>query len=455
MRIKSLTPTILILVSSAISIVTGMVLDHRSAADTANYRAVYYATRAVFHHSDPYRQNEFLRIYDAESGEYPSAIQQKYLFVRAVSICVNLPTTLLLTAPLAMLSWHASHLIWLALIAVGFTLAGFFAFDLGRDFAPRLSLLLVCLMLMNSEVLFAVGNTAGLAVSLCVVAVWWLVRQRVVWVGSAFLALSLALKPHDSGLIWLLMLTLGGRFRKGALLSLVFVAAVALSSVFWITRVAPDWPQELRANLSTTSQRGDISDPGPTSVSRRGSADVVIDLQSALSVIWDNPAFYNPVALLICGSLVLLILVPTILNQPAFPDAWLAIAAMAAVSVLPSYHRPYDARLLLLAVPGSAMLWARGGRLRNPTVLLAAAATVFTADIPLAITTVLTQEWDLNRVPLGERLLSLPVTRSAPFFLLLLAILFTVIYVLRSKLEIGGSTLSRIGDLPQSELKRC
>jgi len=454
MRIKSLVPTLLILVSSAISISTGILLDQRSAAGTANFRAIYYAARSVLEHADPYRPNEFLRVYNAESGEYPSDPDQKYLFVRAVSVCVNLPTTLFLAAPFAMLSWHTSHLVWLALIGVAFTVAGFLAYDLGRDYAPRLSLLLVCIMLANSEVLFAVGNTAGIAVSLCVVGLWCLVRQRGAWAGSVLFALSLALKPHDSGLLWLLLMSLGGRLRKGAAWSLVIVACIALSSLLWISRVAPDWPHELSANLSTTSQRGDISDPGPSSISRKGSADVVIDLQSALSLIWDNPAFYNPAALLICGTLLIVILARTFLDRTEFPDAYLAIAAIATLSVLPTYHRPYDARILLLAVPGAAMLWAQGCQWGKFIAPLTVAATVFTADVPLAVVSVLTKGWDLVRMPFVQRLFALPVTRPAPLLLLLLTALFTFIYLRCRKVESRGGTLSQLGPSSQSEFRK-
>lgn len=452
MRRKSLVPVLLILLSSGVSIVTGILLDQRSPGGTANYRAVYFAARAVLQHADPYRPADFLRVYEAENGEFPSAPDNKYLFVRAVSICVNLPTTILLAAPLATLSWHASHLIWLALISIAFTVAGLLAYDLGREYAPRLSLMLVCIMLANSEVLFAVGNTAGLAVSLCVASLWCFVRQRGMWAGSALLAVSLALKPHDSGLLWLLMLTMGGRFRKGAAWSLVVVGVIALSSVLWISRVAPEWPHELSANLSLTSQRGDISDPGPTSISRRGSADVIISLQSALSVVRDHPSFYNPAAFLICGILVLGVLVRTMLKHAEFPQAWLAIAAIAALSVLPSYHRPYDARLLLLGIPGAAMLWAQHGSWFKATALLTVAASAFTADVPLAILSLLTKGRNLVAVPIPERLLLLPIARPAPLMLLLVAALFTIIYIRAGDVESRAGTLAE--GSPRNELER-
>ena len=453
MRRKSLVPTLLILLSSGISIVTGILLDQRSPAGTSNYRAIYYASRTVFRNADPYRPDDFLRVYGEESGEFPSVPTQRQLFLRAVPICVNLPTTLFLIAPLAMLPWNISHLIWLALISIGFTIAGFLAYDLGRDYAPRFSLLLVCLMLANSEVLFAVGNSAGLAVSLCVVALWCFIRQRGEWIGSVLLALSLALKPHDSGLLWLLLLTLDGRLRRRAAWSLVIVCGISVLSVLWVSRAAPRWPQELSANLSATSQRGDISDPGPGSISRSQSADVVISLQSALSVLRDDPAFYNPGALLVSGTLLLVVFVKTTLNRTQFPDAWLAISAVAALSVLPSYHRPYDARLLLLAVPASAMLWSEGGRGQKAVALVAVAASFFTADIPLAIVSLVTRNLNVVGMHMAEKIVLLPIIRPAPLILLLHATLFTAVYVRNKRKDSLVGTLARFGRSVRTELE--
>ena len=46
---------------------------------------------------------------------------------------------------------------------------------------------------------------------------------------------------------------------------------------------------------------------------------------------------------------------------PISKDDWLALAAIAALSMLPVSHHLYDTKLLLLTVPACAMLWAEGG----------------------------------------------------------------------------------------------
>lgn len=419
----------LILLSSGISILFGLFVDRASPGGTENYRAVYYGARCLMQSSDPYQASEFLRVYTAESGKFPSDPLKKFLFVRAVTVCVNLPTTLFLVAGLGILSWGPSHVLWLALIAISFTLAAFLIFDLAKVYAPRTSLFLICVLLANSEVLFAVGNTAGLAVSLCIIAVWCFVRKRYEWLGVVALGLSLALKPHDSGLVWLFLLVAGPALRRRALQSIALTIVLAIPALLWVSHVAPDWPRELAANLAGTSAPGDISDPGPRSVSRSGSADVIIDLQTVISVFRDDPKIYNPAALVTCASILAVLLFAAVRKSGTQPGFWFGLGAIAALSMLPSYHRPYDAKLLLLAVPPSAMLWATGSRIARAGVVLTGLAITLTSDIPLAILAIVTRNTQLTEMRLPAKLLGIWLLRPAPIALLCLAVFFTWIYL--------------------------
>lgn len=433
------TSAFLILLSSGISILFGLLVNRGSPAGTENYRAVYYGARCLIQGGDPYKAEDFLRVYDVESGRFPSDPLKKFLFVRAVTVCVNLPTTLFLVAGLAMLPWGPSHVLWLGLIAASLTAAALLAFDLARIYAPRASLFLICVLLANSEVLFAVGNTAGLAVSLCVIAVWCFLRKRYEWLGVLGLGISLALKPHDSGLVWLFLLAAGGALRKRALQSAAITILLAIPALFWVSHIAPSWPRELRANLADTSAPGDISDPGPRSISRSGSADVIIDLQTVLSVFRDDPHVYNPLALAICGSVLAILLTTIGRRSEAQAGFWWGLASIAALSMLPSYHRPYDAKLLLLAVPAAAILWARGGRLAPVAIVLTGLAVTLTADIPLAVLSILTRNFPLSHLSLAAKMGAIWLLRPAPLALLVMAAFYAWACVrLEVKTETGG-----------------
>lgn len=413
---------VLILLSCGISIVSGILLDRASPGGTANYRAVYYGARCVIGHSDPYNPDNFLRVYSAESGQFPTIPLKKQLFLRAMTVCVNLPTTLLLVAPLAMIAWGPSHLIWLLMIACSLTAAAFLAYDLAREYAPRLALFLVCIMMANCEVLYATGNTAGITVGLCVVAVWCFVRHRLVWAGVLCLAISLALKPHDSGLVWLYLVLAGGSLRKRGLQAVALTALVVVAAVFWISPSAPEWSRELKANLANTSARGDISDPGPTSISRQGSADVIIDLQTVVSVFRDEPGFYNPAVYAVCGILLVFWGVQSARADLSPANHWFGLAVAAPLTMLFSYHRPYDAKLLLLAIPACCMLWAEGGKAGRIAVVLNTAAVLLTGDFPLAILTLLTAHFNVISMSAVEKVLTIPFLRPAPLALFALVL---------------------------------
>jgi hypothetical protein len=372
----------------------------------------------------------------------PSDPWNRQLFLRAVPICVNLPTTLFLVFPLALISWSISRALWLLLIAIALTLAGILTFDLSREHAPRLSLILISVMLANSEILFVVGNTAGLAVSLCVIAVWCFVKARWEWFGIAGLAVSLLLKPHDSGLIWLWLLLAGNPLRKRAVQSGILAIVLAVPALLWVARAAPEWRQELGQNLAATSAHGDISDPGPDSMSRKGSADLIIDLQSVISIFHDDPRSYNPATYLICGTMLLVWITTALSQQQSSFGLWCGLASISSLSLLVVYHRPYDAKLLLLAVPACAMLADEGGITARAAAMVSVTAVVFTGDLPLACIGMLTKNLNLANLSTLSKLIAVIPTRSAPLALLLSAVFYLVAYLRRDRRERRSSTPS-------------
>jgi hypothetical protein len=137
---------------------------------------------------------------------------------------VNLPTTFIVIAPFAMLPWGPAHVLWMTLTAVSLILAAFLVWNLGASYAPNLSLFLICILLANCQMVFYGGNAAGIVIGLCVVAVWCFLRERFVLAGVLCLAISLAIKPHDAGLVWLYFLLAGGVYRKRALQTLLVTA---------------------------------------------------------------------------------------------------------------------------------------------------------------------------------------------------------------------------------------
>jgi hypothetical protein len=409
----------------------GYLIQRTSPVGSADFKAIYYGARCLIQHGDPYKESDFLRVYQADEGNFPADSELDRLFRRAVPICINLPSALFLIAPFTLLGWGAAHLLWMLLVATSLFLAGYLIWSLAAKDAPALSLFLVCILLANCETFFSNGNLAGIAVPLCMIAVCCFVQEKFVAAGVFCLAVSLALKPHDVLLVWLFFLLAGGVYRKRALQTLLVTSVLLLPAMLWVTKDAPQWRTELRSNVAATSAHGDLGDPGPASLSFR-KGDMIIDLQSVLSIFRDNLRFYNPASYLICGALLLAWLARTLRAQHVQPQAWFALAAIAALSMLPVYHRLHDAKLLLLTVPACAILWAEGSRIKWVALVVTTAGIVLTADIPSTILVIIGNSLHLQTAGVCGKILTVVLMRPAPLILFIMAVFYLWVYLRRN-----------------------
>jgi len=406
----------------------GFSVGRTASGGTLDFQAIYYGTRCLLEHHNPYKFSELESVYRAEAGDRPWESVQRH---QVVTLFVNLPTTFIFIAPLALLPWSVAQAIWLILIAGVFILAACLIWDVGAGYSPGVSLFLICILLANSELVFATGNTAGVAIGLCVVAVWCFLEERFVPAGILCLAVSLAIKPHDASLVWLFFLLAGGAYRKRALQSLLVTVVLGVSAFLWVSHVAPHWTQDWQSNLAAISAQGGLNEPGPASVTGR-TAGMVIDLQSAVSVFRNDSRIYNAASYLVCGTLLLLGAVRTLRSRFSQSRAWLALAAIVPLTMLVTYHRPYDAKLLLLTVPACALLWAEGGPISWIALILNTAGFVLTGDLPLAILVILTNNWHVSTTGIFGRILTVILTRPVPLILLAMGIFYLWLYLRRT-----------------------
>ncbi|MGB6975591.1 MAG: glycosyltransferase family 87 protein [Terracidiphilus sp.] len=414
----------LMLLCAGLSVAWGFALNRGTPGGIMGFPGIYYGTKCLVHGCDPYNLQELQAYYQAQNPrESAESLERR----QSVTLYVNLPPTFVFVAPFAMLPLKVAQFLWGLLIVGCFLLGSCLIWSVVACDAPALSAVLVCIVLANSEIIFAGGNTAGFVVSLCLIAVWCLVRERWVFVGMACFAVSLAMKPHDGGLVWLYFLLAGGTFRKRALQTLALTAALVLVSVLWVSHAAPHWPAELRANLQTISAPNGINDAGPHS---RGvdSPDMIIDLQTAVSILWDRAAIYNSVTYLLCGIPLILWIVATVRGRTTEERTWLALAVAAPLSMLFTYHRSYDAKLVLLCIPACAALWKRRGGRGWAAAALLFATIVMTSDIPMALLVFSIRHWRLTTQTLRDKLVMFAFARPAPILLFLLMALFLWMY---------------------------
>jgi hypothetical protein len=417
-----------ILLCASISVFWGGSIG-QAAGGLVDFRAVYFGARCLMEHVDPYIPSQFEQLYNSENGDLPRDPLNQREFRLGVFKCMNLPTTLFLMAPLAMLPWEIAHLLWMALIAGSLIGAAFLIWRESESCSSRSLVIILCILLANAETLIGGGNSAGIVVSLCVFATWCLVKEKYAPAGVLCLALALAIKPHDAGFIWLYFVLLGGARRKRAFQALIVTAVLVVPAVLWASIVAPNWPQELRTNLQSGLAPGGINEPGPYSITG-SNAGMVISLQAAISVLTNDPTRYNAVTYLICGAMLLVWALRTVrLDEPTESDIWLGLVPAVTLTLLITYHRSYDAKLLLIAIPACALLFSKRGSIGRTARLSTLAVIVFTADIPLTIWTILRNSLPIETGNSVQKIVAMFLLEPTPLLLLVMTTFFLWVYL--------------------------
>jgi hypothetical protein len=418
----------LLLLGSLVFILLGVAMENAAASPLADFRGLYYPTQCLIQHCDPYSQADVMRIYRAQGGDHPSDSEK----VRQIATqSVYLPTVFSATLLFAILPWGVAHILWIVITLASLIVASLLLWNLAADYKPVLAGALIGFLLANSETLLITGNAAGIVISLCIIAVWCFVRNRFVFAGILCLAVGLAVKPHDTGLVWLYFLLAGGVYFKRALQTLLATAVISLPGFLWAWHLSPHWMQEFNANLLAFSVHGGTNDPGLASGGAHGLGSVV-SLQAIFSVFRDDPHFYNPASYLVFAVLLLVWVAVTLRSRSTPASLWLALACIAALTMLPVYHRQYDTKLLLLTVPACAMLFIERGLFGWLALLVNTAAFVLNADIPWVIFFALINAFHLSRPGLPDQIIIVVQVFSAPLILLITGVFYLWVYARHS-----------------------
>ncbi len=328
-------------------------------------------------------------------------------------------------------------------------IGAFLTWDLGAEYAPVLSGIAAGVLVANSQLVVTSGNAAGIVVGFCVVAVWTFLKNRCVWAGIACLAFALAIKPQISGLIWLFFLLAGGLHRKRALQTLAATAILSLPAVLWVSHVAPNWVAEIHTNMTVLSELGGISPQAATATTR---PTMMVNLQIIGGFFHADPRICALVVYLVCGVMLAIWIRATYLQPPSQRKDLLGLAAISVLCMLPVYHRECDAKLLLLAIPACALLWAEGGRLGRYAALVMSMVLVVIADIPWVAGISLVERADHWNLGAWRSLLHALLILPAPLGLLLAAVFYLFAYVLRSrKLPLAAEQAEAVGLVTFSE----
>ena len=152
-----------LLLGSVAVILLGAVLGRVSPDPMNDIMAIYYPAKCLIQHCDPYNEGEVLRIYQASGIE-----SQRQTVTDRINVTryIYPPPAFSFTVPFAILPWGPASMLWMLLTVGSLIFASLLAWNLGANYAPIVSGVLIGFLLANSELLIVIGNPSGVVISL-------------------------------------------------------------------------------------------------------------------------------------------------------------------------------------------------------------------------------------------------------------------------------------------------
>lgn len=330
------------------------------ASNFNDFISPYIQTRAWVQGMDPYSPANLAELWPRESEQ--SEFLKEDLAAGSLVLKHGVPTaypptSFVLLSPVAGLPWHVAHAVWLAisLLAFGLTVFALVALS-GFSWQDQRTYLFLALALALAP--FHTGLAAGsiviVAIGFCAVAVLAVARQ---WDFTARVAIGVAvgLKPQI-GLPFLAYYLLRRRWRV-VTTSVAVLAILVATAVLHLALSHTPWVENYRYDNRMLFAQGSLGDFTERNPIRFG----LVNLQVLLYTFLPDRAGANIAALVITGTLGLLWL-RLLRRHPGNNDQLLELAALTVLSLLPVYHRLYDASLLIFPLAWS---WTAMRKSRN------------------------------------------------------------------------------------------
>jgi hypothetical protein len=253
-------------------------------------------------------------------------------------------TCLFLLSPLAVMPWPVAHLVWLALtgvltLGVIWSLLSLVTREAGDWRAYVFVAFALALAPLHTG--FAAGSVVIATVALCGIALSREQRDEVTLAGILF-GIAVCLKPQI-GLPFLAYYLLRRRWRLCGIAGSVVLTAALLAIVRLAVSGTP-WLQNYRTDnkvLLVSGILADFTERNPLRFS-------LINLQVLFYAIWHQAGAANAFAIGLSTVLFVIWVALLLRTRRENDDALLALGAVAVLSLLPVYHRLYDALLLII-----------------------------------------------------------------------------------------------------------
>jgi hypothetical protein len=359
----------LLLAAGAEFVFRGPVRAIHVATQFNDFLSPYIQARAWMRGLDPYSPQTLLRLWPVGAAHYGSLAKEvadgSVLARRGIPTAYPL-TSLVLLAPISVLPWKVAYGVWLSVNLVSFSIMLYALLELTDfSFCDPTGILLVAMTLALAPFHTGIvtGNIAVVAVELGVIAVWAARGRHEIW-AAVLLALSIGLKPQV-GFCFVLYYLVRRRWRVFgitlAVLTLITslgLLQLELSHAVWLRSYLND----NRALLET----GILANFTPINPTRFG----LINLQVVLYSLVGSISLANDGAVAIGATLLIVWAVGMRRKQLKDDLELLDLSAIAVVSLLPVYHRFYDAALLVLPLCWVFLSFRRSRLLGTVSVLL-------------------------------------------------------------------------------------
>ncbi len=330
-----------------------------------DFSTVYAAARCWLHGANPYDRTA-LKNELAASGA-PAAIQHD----QDINPSVYLPSAMPWMAPFAALPWASSHTVWTLLLVAVFTLSVYVLVAHSRLRAGEGWLAWAAALLFSpTYVGIYDGNPGVLAIGLTTLSICLAVGDSLVASGAA-LGIALCLKPQIA--ICSFCVLAMWKCWKPQVVAVALFAAAALFGVLIMSHAGHDWEwwRSEQHNVAISFVPGGPSDPSPSSP----VAWQMLNGQALAAYLFASPRAVNACVWIttICVFLVYL------WRRRKRHDHWQDAAFFSALILIPTYHRYYDAQLLLLSLP----LLVESGRRHNKRLVIAVGVLLLVLAFPI------------------------------------------------------------------------
>lgn len=328
--------SILIILAAAEFVVRGPIRFLRNPSDWNDLSQNYTASKLWLKGQSPSNPENFVTLWKHETRTV----------LRPSDIRTHLAPPLgglVVLAPLAALPWKAAEMLWLAILLSAFA-ASVWALALAAGFRfgePRVvAFVAACLALAPFQTGIANGNPTILVIGFCVLAVRAAQLESDAAAGILF-GIACSMKPQ-LGAFFVLYYLVRRRWR-------VFVTAVAatatlnLIAVLYLRIRGASWVGDYLHNAKAFATASPLDDFSTLNSSRF----TLINLQVPFFSITGHTSSANLLAIGVSGFLLLAWLYWVIRNPENKPEL-LCLGSVAVLSLLPVYHRFYDAGVLVV-----------------------------------------------------------------------------------------------------------